>query len=272
MTDLQRIIKYLAVALAIFLAVSIIGGILAALGLVTAFSGDGGVMEEMQHYTVSGEVIRLDMELEAAQLEIVVGEQLSVSSNLKKLTVKESGGTLTIRERTNGLLGRRRSGKLILSIPAGFVFREADIATGAGRVSVEVLSVQELSLELGAGEVNLQNLTVKTKANVEGGAGKITMQNARIHNLDMEMGVGEVDMTAVLAGSTQIECGIGNVQITLLGSKADYRIQLDTGLGNAVIDGQRMQKDAVYGQGDNRIALDAGIGNIRIDFAAPEAA
>ena len=102
MTSLQRIIKYCAVAFAIFLIVTIIGGICGAIGMLSGFFGGWVSGEnaagEMRTYAVSGSVENLDLEIGAAALDIVTGDRFSLESNHKYLSVKEENHTLKISE------------------------------------------------------------------------------------------------------------------------------------------------------------------------------
>ena len=53
----------------------------------------------------------------------------------------------------------------------------------------------------------------------------------------------------------------------LLGSKDDYKIELDKGVGEARLDGESMRDDSVHGSGENFIQIDGGIGEINIEFS-----
>ena len=53
----------------------------------------------------------------------------------------------------------------------------------------------------------------------------------------------------------------------LLGSKDDYKIELDKGIGEATLEGESLKDDSVYGSGENKIDIDGGVGAINIDFA-----
>ena len=80
MTTIQKVIKYLAIALAIFLTVSIIGGILGALGVVGLFSKKDAVAEELTTYSDFSEIRNLDIEINAADFYIKEGNVFSVES------------------------------------------------------------------------------------------------------------------------------------------------------------------------------------------------
>lgn len=86
MTALQKVIKYIALAFAVFLSVSIIGGILGAISIFTGLSNNG-VSKDMKGYTVPQNVTELRVDIKAADFVISSGETFSVESNIKNLTV-----------------------------------------------------------------------------------------------------------------------------------------------------------------------------------------
>ncbi|MDD6478721.1 MAG: hypothetical protein PUF48_02765 [Oscillospiraceae bacterium] len=52
-----------------------------------------------------------------------------------------------------------------------------------------------------------------------------------------------------------------------MGSREDYKIEIDKGIGEAKLEGESMKDDSVYGWGESRIEIDGGIGAIYIEFA-----
>ena len=83
MTTAQKIIKYCAIAFAVFLIVSIIGGIVGAVTSVPALVSDG--RGEMETYAVTETVKNLEIDLSGARLEIKTGDRFSVESDHKYL-------------------------------------------------------------------------------------------------------------------------------------------------------------------------------------------
>lgn len=264
MTTFQKAVKYLAMAFAIFLIVSIFSGIFSAVGLLGGL-GESGVADETKTYAVSGDVHDLKIEIGAADLTVKAGEVFSVESNLKYLSVETENGCLTLEEtKKNGL--NYTDAVLTLYIPEGVTFGKINIVTGAGRLTAEVLSGDVLRLDLGAGQVQIGQLNANTRADIHGGAGQVTVSAGTLHDLDLDMGVGEVDLTAALTGSCELDYGVGEARLTLIGAREDYRIDFDKGLGSATIDGENMMDDKVYGNGENRIDIDGGVGGLRIQF------
>ena len=65
------------------------------------------------------------------------------------------------------------------------------------------------------------------------------------------MGVGEANLQSRLTGDCDIDYGVGELNLTLIGTADDYRISLDKGAGKATLDGVKMSDDVVYGDGEN---------------------
>lgn len=272
MTSAQRVIKYCATAFAIFLLVSIISGIAGALGLLGGIFDGNNVLDKSKTYEITGNITSLDMDIDAADVSIVLGDKFKVESNLKHLTVKEENGTLKIEENSNSWFGRKNKGKLVLYIPGGedinniFDFEKAEIETGAGVLKIERLYTGTLSMDLGAGKVDIDSLYVDNYTDIDGGAGQINIDGGEINNLDFDIGVGEVNLTVAVIGNSKINSGVGATNITLKGIKDSYTVHIKRGMGKATVDGKNMSNDESYGSGTNLIEIDGGVGSIKVDF------
>ena len=80
------------------------------------------------------------------------------------------------------------------------------------------------------------------------------------------MGVGEVNLTAMLEAKSDMDAGIGNLNITLQGDKETYQIRTEKGLGKIQIDGKEAEDRQIFGEGENYMEIDGGVGNIEIKF------
>lgn len=268
MTTFQKVIKYLAMAFAVFLTVSIIGGLLSAVGLFSGFTADDAVLEDTRVYEVRSEIQSLDIQINAADFAIKQAEAFSVESNLKYLSVSEDDGVLTIKEEKK-YTATYTDALLTLYIPAGAAFDKINIITGAARLTAEPLIAESVKLQLGAGDVRIESLTASVKADIEGGAGKITVDSGTLNDLELKMGVGELNLTAALLGSSELTFGVGESNLTLLGSKDDYRVEVEKGLGNITVDGKSVTDFGNSGSGENHVEIEGGIGRIDLRFCQP---
>ena len=146
------------------------------------------------------------------------------------------------------------------------VFDNVNIKTGAGRFTVDSLSAATIGFELGAGDVTISKLIAEKSANIEGGAGRITISNGAIKDLALKMGMGQLNLTAALTGDSELELGVGESNITLLGSKDDYELDIEKGIGNITVDGKNVTDYGSSGNGANEVDIHGGVGAINVKF------
>ena len=268
MTNVQKIIRICAIAFAIFLIISIIGGALSVLGLFSVFSDDA----TLENYTEleinrASAVRSLDIEISAANLTITTGESLKLETNNKYVRCSVDNGVLKIFERANGVkINGNVSSGVKLQIPEGFEFDKLEISSGAGNVEASSLFAREMSFELGAGNVTVTALSVSGSAEIEGGAGNFDLKSGTINNLDFDLGVGDTDITLTLTGKSEINMGVGDLDVNLLGGKESYKINVNKGLGSVNVDSQSMSDGDSFGNGSSLIDIDGGVGNIDVKF------
>lgn len=267
MTTVQRIIKYCAIAFAVFLIVSIIGGIIGAAASVSALSGDEDAVGEMKSYAVTETVKNLEIDLSGARLEFRIGDRFSVESDHKYLKVESVDDVLSVKEDHPAFGFYSEGAQVILTVPRDFFFERVAISAGAGTVKADTLLAEKLSLDLGAGEVDIGELTATARASINSGAGELRIGGGEMANLDFDIGTGEASLKSRLTGDCSIDYGVGELELTLLGTREDYGITLDKGVGKATLDGVKMTDDAVYGDGENIIGIDGGVGELKIVFA-----
>lgn len=269
MTPVQKAVKYLAIALAVFLIFGIISGIMSAVGAIFGVFQTDGVTDELTVYEVSEQVTELEIEVNAANFTIKTADRFSVESNLKYLTVEEKDGTLVIKDRKkNGV--RFDNPVLTLYVPKETVFEYVTITTGAGKLQIDLLSTNELQLTLGAGEVKIDKLCAQQSATIEGGTGAITIRDGSLTDLELQMGVGQLDMTAALYGDSFMQLGVGQTDLTVLCAKEQYSIEIEKGLGSITVDRTSVDGDYHFGDGEDRLEIEGGIGSINLKFAPTE--
>ena len=271
MTSAQKIIKYLALCLAAFLVFLIISSLLGVLFSITKILGiqkdNELIMDKMSTVNFkTDDISSLDINLLFTNLIIKQGDTLYVETNNEKVHFDEENNSLKIKEDSRSWLSQNNKGDLILYLPENSQFKTVKIQAGAGKIHIENLKTDTLSLELGAGETSIQKLNVSENCKIESGAGKVSLLDGRIKNLDLDLGVGKFELTSSLLGSNKINAGIGSLELNLLGNKKDYLIKADKGIGTIHVDEAVISDDSTIGTGGNTIKIDGGIGNIDVSF------
>lgn len=223
------------------------------------------ILEQAVTFKPEGEVHSLNIEVNAADFRIEAGDELKVESNLKFLSVSDRNGVWSIIDETKNAKSYLGA-MLTIYVPEGTVFNEVEIKTGAAKINIGTLSADSVELELGAGDARFEKLNVTSDIEIEGGAGQITIVNGSLNNLTLEMGVGELNLTATLLGKSDLNLGVGESNITLIGSKDDYRIDVEKGVGTVTIDGKEVTDFGSSGNGEAIVDIDGGIGRINVSF------
>lgn len=270
MINTQRIIKYVAIGLALLLTVNIISAIMygiISIGTVFTFNNDKDYIKEgLENIPVSENIEVLDIDIASSNITIKEGSTVKIETNNKYIKTKENNHKLTITEEKHNWLNINNTSDLIIYLPLNYLFNNVSIENGAGKIDIESLNTERLNLDLGAGKVNINNLTVLKDTEIDGGAGEINITNGNLTNLDLDMGVGKLTLTATINENSKIDAGVGALDLNLIGTIDDYKIILDKGLGNATLDGEKMKNSTYYGNGSKLIDIDGGIGAIKIDF------
>ncbi len=266
MNSAQKVIKYLAIALAISLIASIFMGIYHVVGafgglLTNNTSGEG---LNINDYPASSNILSID--IKASKLKIIEGEYLKVESDSEYITSSQDYNKLAITEKPHSILNKKNDEETTIYVPKDMTFDKVYISSGAGTINIETIATHDLELELGAGKLEIDKITTYNNTNIESGAGEVIIKNAKLSNLDLDAGVGKFTLNTSLTGTSKIDAGVGELNLNLLDSKENYSIYTETGIGSIMIDGNNVKDESTYGMGSNKIDIDGGVGSINIKF------
>ena len=279
MTTAQKIIKYAATAFAIFLIVTIISAILSsgyallcALEIIHTKNNivtENFVTENLKVISSEvKEVSTLNIDLACTNLNIKIGDSFKAETNNSEITFTNDNGNVKIKEKNKNWLNNNNNlSNLIIYIPEEMIaLDETKIQTETGKINIEKLNTQSLYLELGAGDVHIENVIATKETKIDGGVGKTELKCCEIKNLKANLGMGNFDFSGKLIGKSEIDSGIGTINMDLMDNRKNYTIDVNKGLGNVTLNGQKLEMDRVYGTGENYLDIDGGIGEIKIYF------
>lgn len=283
MSEIQKIIKYFAIAFAIFLSINIIGGIITAiffglsifgvtLGLKDATMQKDTIQksEELVLIQNEEEIENMKIEIGYSKLTIKEGTELKIETinHDKTLEVKQTGSTLTIKDnRIWNVFEIEEQAEIIITMPDTMRLKRTKIEAGSGELTISNLQTENLDFDLGAGNVIISNIIVEKKADIDGGAGKVILKDSTLHNLDLDVGVGEFQIqNTTILGDNDIDAGVGKLEINLKGKLEDYKIIAKRGLGSFTLQNEEVVENRTYGEGENKIKMEAGVGRVEVNF------
>jgi len=268
MTNIQKIIKYVAMAFAIFLVFSILSSIMFGIVSISNIFGNEEDANNMvlEDLNINNNTLVLDIEVSGIDVIIKQGNEFKAETNNKYIKTRQNGNKLYITEKSHSWFSRRDGSDLVVYVPSDYIFDVVSIENGAGKIDIDFLSSKKIYFDLGAGKVTIDNLLVLNETEIDGGAGTIVIENGSLNNLDLDMGLGKLSLTSELIGESEIDAGVGEVNLNLIGNINKYKIKLDKGIGSAKFGSKQMESNIYYGNGSNIIDIDGGIGSIKIDF------
>ena len=214
------------------------------------------------------------------KLEIKTRDVLVKTGNVSTITydgllstdeIKQDSNELQIEDHSKLSMTKNQRETLEITVPNRLI-HEIDVELGTGNVEVTGIDANMLEVEIGAGSVTLDQVTVHSQTELEVGTGDLeTMDSVFYNNIDLVCGAGDVSVNGTLLGDSKIESGIGNVTLDLANKREDYSISSEGGMGDLTIDGETMGNGFLSEykkEYSNRYALEleVGMGDTEINF------
>lgn len=194
----------------------------------------------------------MDIELSADELYLRKydgnGIRIETEENDDKVRVREDEDTLKIKSLT-----KMNGTKITVYYPTSLDFNEVDIDVDAGSIYLEDdISMNELDIHVGAGKMHSN--------------GTIT-----VNEIMIDVGTGNVEMKELDARILEAECGVGALNIGLVGTEADYSYKVECGLGRVHVGDETYSGISETAKVNNenanrRMELECGLGDITVGW------
>ena len=199
-----------------------------------------------------------DLEISLKYDELLIQEydgdkiRVNVANDAKNdVVVKETSGKITITDTRSGNVKKKKQIKVI--VPSGKDFDTVSLGVDMGTIDLECdLKVQELSVEVGAGEFC--------------GYGNITAAYC-----DLQVGAGTIDIDQIDVQKLNADCGAGEIDMVVTGKEKDYNYDLSCGMGeidleNSEYSGLGIEKTISNEGAQKDMVLECGMGEIDVEF------
>ena len=199
-----------------------------------------------------------DLEISLKYDELLIQEydgdkiRVNVANDAKNdVVVKETSGKITITDTRSGNVKKKKQIKV--SIPSVKEFDTVSLGVDMGTIDLECdLKVQELSVEVGAGEFS--------------GYGNITAAYC-----DLQVGAGTIDIDQLDVQKLNADCGAGEIDMVVTGKEKDYNYDLSCGMGEINLEdseysGIGIEKNISNEGARKDMVLECGMGEIDVEF------
>lgn len=149
----------------------------------------------------------------------------------RDIRLSQRGSTLSIYDKDSGSFKWNTSKNpdtKTITIYVGDTNVFLDINMGVGNLKVSDLTLSDLDIDGGVGDVELNNIVVKDEIDIDGGVGNLSMNQMTTRSMEIDMGVGNMSFTHLNADIVDIDGGAGNIDFK--DSKINT-LKTDQGLG-----------------------------------------
>lgn len=280
MSSFQRVVKYIGMALAILITIGIIFGVCS---LIFGISHSSKRVEE-ETTSATSNVYEFDsftsMQIDCgvANVEIKVGDGYQVETKdvpeETKIEVNSKGKLVVQAEDDTWFQwfdtsNWDKNSKIYITVPEGYEAEEITISGGVGDVSVYDLSTKKLTVDGGVGNVKGTNL-VAGKVDVDAGVGNIDFDTVEFGDCIIDSGVGDINISGKITGDSEFNGGVGEMDLDIDGSRSDYSLSVDSGVGTVRVNGQKIEELEEHKDGTKEFIVDGGVGSITIRFTQDE--
>ena len=172
------------------------------------------------------------------------------NSGKNDISVKNNSGTLEIKDHRSKIGKTTKNIDVALDIPAD-------------------LELEDVLVELGVGDVEIEKLLVKYTLNMKLGTGDVEIEHLSAGTLDVSCGVGNLEIEKLrLEGSASIEGGVGDTRIGMLANENDFNYEISTGVGDVRIFDSEFRglggAKKISNGSDKEIVIHSGVGDMEI--------
>lgn len=185
-----------------------------------------------------------DLAVETSNIPESVLDEISYTADESELKIE-----LKESKKIKKLLSGNTEATIKIKVPF-YSLQEADISVGTGILQIGQIQTEELHVEVGAGQASVN---------------RFVSDYAEFH-----CGAGEMQITGE-AESTDVECGMGNVNYMVNGAENEYNYEVKSSIGNVSIgndtsEGLNPKWRKWDDMTEKEINIECGIGEVHVEF------
>ncbi len=236
--------------------------------------GKETVHTQKANQIASTNIQKIDLQIKTRNIVIKSGdiESISYEGILDTDEIKVDQEKLKIEDHSKLLKNVNKNVTLEIIIPNRLI-HEIEVENKTGDVTLQGIETNELSLELGVGDIELEEVTIHSETEIKGGTGDIQVKDSTFYSkFDIEEGAGDIAFIGELMGNVKINCGIGDVKLEVDNHRDNYHIVAEGGINSLKIDGEKMGGSLATQYNDNYknnrfdMKLEVGVGDVQVNF------
>lgn len=207
---------------------------------VIRFSIGGALGKNISQDFTGEEVSSIDLNIDAASIKIVYGNEFNVKYNLSRgsdINVELESGKLTVSEESSTkIVGipflNSDTGVITITLPEDTKLDKIDADLAAGNLKIEDIDSEEIAIKSDVGNVKLTEVTTE-KLNIDTSVGNVKITDGSADDCTISVKTGNVKIEDCDIETGSCTSQVGNIKIS--GNVGD--LKASSKLGNVKING-----------------------------------
>lgn len=207
---------------------------------VIRYSIGGALGKNISQDFTGEEVSSIDLNIDAASIKIVYGNEFNVKYNLSRgsdINVELESGKLTVSEESSTkIVGisflNGDTGVITITLPEDTKLDKIDADLAAGNLNIEDIDSSEIAIKSDVGNVKLIDVTTE-KLNIDSSVGNVKITNGSADDCTISVNTGNVKIEDCDIETGSCTSQVGNIKIS--GNVGD--LKASSKLGNVKING-----------------------------------
>lgn len=128
----------------------------------------------------------------------------------------------------------------------------------------ENIQLKDVDLQVNAGEIQVEKLSVNDTLKVDVNAGSAKFKNIKAAFIEAGCNVGNIDMDIDYIDNMDLECNVGDIRADIKENVSKYDYEINNDVGSVEINGKRYRDYYEDEDSDNIIKAKCNIGDIKL--------
>ena len=277
MTGFQKFIKYAAIALGIYLSITIV---LVLLGIARGFVGASrnneirDLVRDREQYQTEDitrtyeNIKKLEVNVEETELIIRNGDTFKIEgTNIPdRMEIEQDGNKLKVSDEEVSSSFSDENMVVTIYIPEDIKLDTIDLEINYVSADIQKLNATNLKLDIYNNYCEIDEI-IADNVEFKNEEGNLDIYDAEIGRLLFDSESGVEDVSLDITGNAEINLEYSYTDMNLIGTQEDYQINTKNQSGNIYIDGTTITSNSeTLGSGNAKVNLDNVHADIFITF------
>ena len=159
-----------------------------------------------------------------------------------------------------------KSSNGLLSLDVNATFDIIDFKTSNGRIDILNLEANNVIATSSNGSINIKNLIVTNKIDLYTSNGEVAIENVTAPIIEANTSNGKIKAENIVTDNIDLDTSNGDVYLSIIGEKDEYRVTLSTSNGSKTYDGLKVASGTINSEATKPIRLDSSNGDVEVTF------